>query len=326
MRKQNLSENKVLTKGEFSTLMVLRETQRELKIPESFISQVIHAVTLSITKKPASLEKGMFIISVDVDVGSGGLGILNHGRNDRNVHNYLSERIVGEAEKTALPIFLDAFEEFQVPVTFALRGQMLEVDSSPLVLLLNSEVKHDIGGHGYSHKRFSELSSLEAEVELSKLATAMDTFKIKPSSFVFPKNSVAHLDLLEKHGYRSYRSYGNFKLDCMQIEKHGNLFNLRPSLNVDQSINSLLLKQIVRVAIRKHLPLHMWFHLWNFGLSEKALRKSVQRIFLPLLKFARKEVDGGLLTFETMASAIDKIGNSSIEQTIFKSGSYVGGN
>jgi len=37
--------------------------------------------------------------------------------------------------------------------------------------------------------------------------------------FVFPKNIIAHLDLLEKYRYKCYRSYGNFINDDMYIKK-----------------------------------------------------------------------------------------------------------
>ncbi len=249
----------------------------------------------------------MFIISIDVDVGSERLGIVNQGRNDRIVHNYLSETAIGQAEKTALPIFLEAFEDYDVPVTFGMRGQMIDVDSKSLELVLNSSVKHDIGSHGYSHKMFTNLSRQEAQDEISKLTYAMSFFGITPVSFIFPRNSVAHLDLLENSGYKTFRSYGNFLLDCMQIERCGGLYNLRPSLNLDQSINALLPKLILRLAISKRAPLHLWFHLWNFGLTEKAIKRSVDRVICPLLKLARQQTDVDLLAIETMASAYNKL-------------------
>ena len=53
------------------------------------------------------LEKSMLIISIDVDVGSRQLGIINGGKNDANVNNCFSEYRVGELEETAFPSFVE---------------------------------------------------------------------------------------------------------------------------------------------------------------------------------------------------------------------------
>ena len=200
-------------------LLKIREFQRELKIPESMLSQLLHFTSFALDRETTRLEKGMLIISIDIDVGSEKVGVVNQGKNDRNVHKYFSERTVGKIEEQALPLFVNLFEEVEMPATFAIRGQMLEVDSSPFELLINSKVKHDIGSHGFSHRTFPSLSHKEAEMELAQLSQAMKKFNIFPTSFIFPRNSMAHLSLLEKYGYKSIRTYGNFMLDCMQIKK-----------------------------------------------------------------------------------------------------------
>jgi hypothetical protein len=48
-------------------------------------SQLYRFFVYSLQKPKMQLENGMFIISVDVDVGSKELGIINGGQNDANV-------------------------------------------------------------------------------------------------------------------------------------------------------------------------------------------------------------------------------------------------
>lgn len=131
----------------------------------------------------------------------------------------MSECEVGQIDEATLPIFLSTFNENQTPVTFAIRGQLTEVNDSILELLLKSSVKHDIEAHGYYYRQFTNLSRIEAENELDLISTGMKKFGIVPS-FVFPSNHVAHLDLLEKYGYNCYRSRGGFIHAC--IAKNSN--------------------------------------------------------------------------------------------------------
>jgi len=252
------------------------------------------------------LENGILIISIDVDVGNRKLGLINKGKNDANVNRHISEYSIGKIEEQALPLFTDLFNDLEIPVTFAIRGQLTEVDGSLLKLLLKSSIKHDVGAHGYYHRQFKNLSHSEAENELKLISTGMKKFGIIPKSFVFPVNSIAHLDMLEKHGYECYRGYGDFMNDCMYIEKCGKLWNIHPSLYIDQHTKFTFLKEILDISTAKKLPFHIWFHLWNFGETRNSIERNVNKLFLPLLKYAKKKEEMALLTFETMLSAAEK--------------------
>jgi peptidoglycan/xylan/chitin deacetylase (PgdA/CDA1 family) len=253
------------------------------------------------------LDSGSLIISIDVDVGSSKLGELNKGGNDRNVNKLFTEREIGAVEEHALPLFIRTFEEFEVPATFALRGELLDIDSSFLNLLLASSVKHDIGVHGYSHKAFTHLSWDEADDELKMASYAMRKFGIVPRSFIFPKNMVNHLDLLVKHGYKCFRSIGGIMHDCMYIEKKGDLYDIHPSLYLDQGVRPTLLKKILDIAVKKKTPLHIWFHMWNFGNETDMIQAAIDTAIRPLLKHAWKRKQQGLLRFETMISATEEV-------------------
>jgi hypothetical protein len=291
--------------------MAVKELINRLHVYErreiSFFSQLYHFLAYSIKKPKMRLENGMFMISIDVDVGSRELGVINRGKNDANVNNRFSEYLMGEIEERALPLFVNLFNHFEIPVTFAIRGQLTEVDVSILKHLLKSSIKHDIGAHGYYHRPFKNLSHSEAENELNMISVGMKKFDVTPRSFVFPKNSVSHLDLLEKYGYKCYRSCGDFMRDCMYIEKQGQLYNIHPSLYLDQSISSIFLKKILDIAIAKKLSFHIWFHLWNFGETKESIQRSINNVFFPLFKYAKKKEKSSLLTFETMLSATEKV-------------------
>jgi hypothetical protein len=254
-----------------------------------------------------SLEEGMLIVSTDIDVGSPELGVINRGKRDRDVNTRLSECQIGKIEELSVPLFVEVFDDFGIPITFAVRGQLTEVDGQVLEVLLASRVKHDIGAHGYYHREFTNLSRNEAENELKMISAGMNKFGIAPRSFVFPKNRVAHLDLLEKYGYKCYRGYGGFMNDCMYIEKCGELYEIHSSLYIDQHTKFTFLKKIFDISMTKKLPFHIWFHLWNFGETKESMQRTINKVFVPLFKYAKKKEKSGMLTLETMLSATEKV-------------------
>jgi hypothetical protein len=96
----------------------------------------------------------------------------------------------------------------------------------------------------------------------------------------------------------------------MHIEKRGRLYNVHPSIYVDQHTNLALLKKILDISIEKRLPFHIWFHLWNFGQDTGCVRRSISNIFTPIIDYAKRKEDRGVLAFETMLSAAEKAGSS----------------
>jgi len=272
----------------------------------SLLSELFHLVRFRFKRPQIQLKTGMLIISIDVDVGNRELGVINKGKNDKYVHRFLSEYQVGKIEETALPLFLNLFEDQNVPATFAVRGQMIEVANSFFHQLLESPIRHDIGSHGYSHRLFEDMSPEEAENELEKLSDGFKRFGIIPKSFIFPRNSVDHLDLIEDYGYKCYRSDGDFRNDCMYIEKQGNLYDVHPSLYIGNCTQSIFLKKLLDIAILRKMPFHIWFHLWNFGITKDSIQQRINSAILPFLEYATNKTHEQILTIETMFSAILK--------------------
>ena len=264
-------------------------------------STVYHLAKYSIKQPKNNLKKGALIFSIDVDVGDKSLGIINGGKNDLNVHKLLSEYQVGEIEEFALPQFINAFDCYEVPATFAIRGQLAEVNFK-VSEIFGTNTIHEIASHSYSHKAFNLLSFEEAEKELALTNQGMEKLGLKPTSFIYPRNRVNYLDLLPKYGYKTYRSLGKGKLDEMFIEQNDGLYNIHPSLYLDNQVSLFFLDKILDVAIRKKAPLHLWFHLWNFGRKPEEIRKYLSNTFLPFLKHAQRKSYNGLLALETMDS------------------------
>ncbi len=293
--------------NDMSDLLFTERRGRLIENSVSTTSQICHLLSFEIRRPKSTFDTAMLIFSIDIDVGSAQIGQLNYGANDSNVHNCFTEEFIGGVEQCALPIFVNAFDNFGIPATFALRGQITELGGSSIEPLLNAQVKHDIGAHGYSHKNFQTLSRNEAEVELSKIAIGLRRFGIQPKSFIFPRNFVGHLDLLEKFDYKCYRNRSEGWLaDGLFVEKKNKLYNIQPSLYLNQSATPFILKKLLDVAIAKKAPLHLWFHLWTFGFKSSDTNKYVRNVFLPFLKYAQAKYKNGILTFETMVSAAKK--------------------
>ena len=195
----------------------------------NLVSQLVHFPIFYIQNSNLSLNKGWLIVSTDVDVGCPELGILNKGKNDREVNDKMSEYEIGKIEEEAFPIILNVFDDFKIPITLAIRGQLTELDSKFMQVLLNSETNHEIGAHGYYHKSFTSLTYNEAKDELDKIYEGMKKYGIKPNSFIFPKNLVHHLDLLEDYDYFCYRGLGGHVNDRMNIDKSGSLYKPIPA-------------------------------------------------------------------------------------------------
>jgi peptidoglycan/xylan/chitin deacetylase (PgdA/CDA1 family) len=271
----------------------------------SIMSQFLHYAVFSYKKPPLEFDTASLIMSIDVDVGNPEVGVRNKGRNDRNVNDFLTERDVGKIEEEVIPLLLQAFDELEFPATFALRGQLAEVENSIFNQILESNTRHEIAAHGYFHRVFTTLSEFEADEELRMISVGMKKFGITPKSFVFPKNKVSHLELLEKYGYLSFRAEGTSFRDGLYVEKCGNLFNVHPSLFSD-FYGSFFSKKIIDLAVKYAAPLHIWFHPWNLGCSPSIAAKRITKGLMPLIQYAIKKKNQGLLKFETMYSIVEE--------------------
>ena len=96
--------------------------------------------------------------------------------------------------------------------------------------------------------------------------------------------------------------------DSTDIVRVGRLWNIRPSLFVDRHGKVRLLKRILRLAVDRKLPLHIWFHPLDLGYDKKTVESSIRTVYYPFFEFAKKKQEDGLLEFETMLSATRRQG------------------
>jgi len=189
-------------------------------------------------KEKVKLQKGIFTISIDVELAWGTFdrGGLNKYRR--------SFEVAREEVKELLQIF----ERYQIPVTWAFVGHLFldscdpqkgvnhpemprpqypwlkkdwyaedpgtDVHSDPswygkdiLDLILASKVRHEIAGHTFSHVDLGHPACLPqvAEAEIRRCRELAQRQGLNLKSFVFPKNQVEHLDLLKKYDFICYR-------------------------------------------------------------------------------------------------------------------------
>jgi hypothetical protein len=71
--------------------------------------------------------------------------------------------------------------------------------------IVSDTERHEIGYHSFSHPRFSEISREFAEGEIREAKKIEKAWGIHFSSFVFPRNEVAHLEVLKEYGFTIFR-------------------------------------------------------------------------------------------------------------------------
>jgi len=267
----------------------------------------MQVILYEMRRTKAELAKGTVLFSIDVDVGHEDVGIQNQSRNDTNVSSHMSERQIGKIEQMALPLILDSFDHYEIPVTLALRGQLFDVSPATVEALMSRSGEYDIGAHGYYHKSLTGLTHHEALHEFEMLREAMQSFNLEPKSFVFPKNAVAHLDLLRAFDYLCFRGPGGFPRNLMHVERTSGLWNVHPSLLVHSRSHILTLIKVVDISVRRNLPGHLWFHSWNFGSNASEVKKHVGKVLCPLLAHIRALEDQGRITTSNMKGIAEHI-------------------
>lgn len=123
---------------------------------------------------------------------------------------------IPRAKKTRSNInrLLVILAQHKIPATWAIVGNLfIENKKKPLwhasdiVRKIQQTPLQEIGSHSFAHIRFGDVSVTKhrAENDIKQCIEQAKKQKILPKSFVFPYNSVGHVDVLKKYGFISYR-------------------------------------------------------------------------------------------------------------------------
>jgi peptidoglycan/xylan/chitin deacetylase (PgdA/CDA1 family) len=158
---------------------------------------------------PLELEQGVLLISVDVEFAWGFADILETNL----ARKYIG--IISKRSRRNMREVLKICENLDVPMTFGFVGRLLFDDESSHASIwyardvfqsvLNSRVEHEIACHSFSHIDFSKCTREEAISDVSMCKKVMRSLGIDPLSFLYPRNRLGYLDVLEKEGFKTFR-------------------------------------------------------------------------------------------------------------------------
>jgi peptidoglycan/xylan/chitin deacetylase (PgdA/CDA1 family) len=193
--------------------------------------------------------------------------------------------------------------------------------------LMNSSVKHDIGSHSYNHIVFSwdNCTKQIAEEDIKQTVECANEYGLKMNSFVYPRNGIAHKEVLKENGYTNYRgidktfydNYPTFLVKAIRqleafypftpstlkatkdttglIEIPGSMLFRVPHLGFKSkaSVNTLVkrAKKGIDKAIKNKEIFHLWFHPFNFAFKTEEHFNGLKEI---LEKVAAEQAKGNL--------------------------------
>jgi peptidoglycan/xylan/chitin deacetylase (PgdA/CDA1 family) len=198
-------------------------------------------------------------------------------------------------------------------------------------------VPQEIGCHNFSH-RIVGSSGCSKETFASELAAsqqAASAYGETLRSFVFPRNMIGHLEVLESHGYRAFRGLapdwtnklpGRLRRPARLIDAfipagaptshpshEAGMWNIPASYNylhrsgwartvpvwvrVRKSVRAL------RNAARRGTIFHLWTHPFNIASDPRSLIRGLEAIFQEV----RTLRDSGLVVNQTMGEIAERL-------------------
>jgi hypothetical protein len=266
------------------------------------------------------MTRGAFCISIDLELAWG-------------IWDKPSPRallLCAEKERTIVRELLATFDRWEVAVTWAIVGRLLERDPSvvnttqygeliwyapDLIEDIRSAVpKHDIGSHGFAHVYYDQNDRQTVAKDLHDAWRVHRGHGLDFSSFVFPRNRMAHLDVLRETGVRVFRSmdigwhmwtrrrFGNVVGRAANLadkilpvppalvepKDHNGLVELASSMllfgrdALRRAIHPLALRTKAGLGLesarRQRRTFHLWFHPSNFYHDTTAQFEVLNRI------------------------------------------------
>ncbi len=170
-----------------------------------------------------------------------------------------------------LPQLFELFKKEGIKATFFTTGQIAE--EYPGLIKRIPEEGHELGCHGYSHKRFDQMNLEEARAELKAAKTLLEQFHRPIESFRAPnlRFPPEYIGLLGEQGFRIDSSTALYKPPfARRVSTVGSLSRLPVTLT--SSFLRLPLPVILPLLLRISDPV-IFVHPWEFiDLSKTPVR------------------------------------------------------
>lgn len=263
-----------------------------------------------------------FILSLDCEGKWGVADVLG----PRHRHDLSDERL-----RAAYHSILGILEKFEIPATFAFVGAfaqspkgltriraliealgggapdylapaLREIDSGDrsgwhghelVEAVGESRAGHEIALHGVTHVPWTAMDEASAEAEMAAFA-ALEGPVRKSRTFVYPRNLVAHPEILERHGFKGFRAAPRRRSRALSFLSEFNLLeqperaeapdgivripagfflNWRHGLRrlVPPSVTRARARRLLDAASRSGAIVHYWLHPENVASAPSTL-------------------------------------------------------
>ena len=270
------------------------------------------------------LDKGIFIISIDTEFAWGFTDMLD----TKLARKYID--IIKKRSRMNILRILKISEELNVPITFGFVGRLLLDNGRSynsvwhardvFQQVLSSRVEHEIACHSFSHIDFSRCSREEAQQDIRMCKRVMKDFGVDPVSFLYPRNRIGYLDILEKEGFKTFR----YKIRYKYV-KNSPLSLFKQQYNLPSKIDKLLAipANYLFQSSSYMVSTALWIATLE-ALKEIAVKRKVLHIMLHdyiesdiiilylkhILTYAKKLEIRNLIEIKTMQETYEKFKNA----------------
>lgn len=255
------------------------------------------------------LNKGVFCLSFDFE--------LLYGRSNSQKESYKNR---AKKVEIILPMLLNILEENEIGATWAVVGKL---HNNKLTQLISKTSFQEIGSHTYSHQYFDLIKKDQAEFEIAESIKVLKKYQ-KIKSFVFPKNKIKFLDLLNKHDVKIYRDRNILTNSILQILdlnfhfpltskliKKNHLFSNKGTFYfvsgrgirkyISKDVRFKKARQGIDLAIKRKQIFHMWTHPIDFSEDTEKLLSDFEKI----IKYVSKQKRANKINVLTMGQLAD---------------------
>ncbi len=281
-------------------------------------------------------DQASFCISIDCE--------LAWGVRDQISYKFIEKTL--ELDENICFNLLTIFNDFDINATWAIVAGMLD-KNNPMIKNYDSKVWYnpkiiekiqkskkyqEIASHSYAHPNFLNYSENEIEEDFQKAEYFFNNNGIKIKTFIFPRNKIRYLNLLNKYGIKIFRGldksfYKKIYLYNPFLGKFANIIDksfplssntvspIISSHNLTELQSSLLFisrngykkiiteysifskaKKAIDNAIKNKECFHLWFHPSNFYYNTE----NQFLLLMKILKYVNLNRKRGFITVNTV--------------------------